>query len=516
MLKRFVSLFKHRVKAFNFGKQSRRLTAIPATTTEINALIRTYGRTVVARSRHLCANNPYAAAAKAEFISAMVGDGIKPSPLLDDADQKAELQQLWYDWVDEADADGLSDFYGLQIRAAGELFEAGECFVRARTRRQSDGLTVPLQVQLIPAEMLDYGLKEQRGAVRIEMGIEFNAIGQRTAYHFLRTHPGTDFATYSPGAITVRVPASEVYHLYDPFRVGQIRGVPHTLSAMVTLAMLELYDDAELERKRTAALFGAFIRRPLGEDQDHPLGGVLTTTPSTEPPQFALEPGAIIDLEPGEDVTFSSPADVGNSYEAFQYRMLLRAATGLGVPYQALTGDLRQTSYGSMRGGMITFRRKIQAKQNAVLIFQFCRPIWQKWLDTAALAGVLPWTYTEHQATRRDKIRVKWQTPKWDWIDPYKDLQAEKLAVDSGFKSRSDVIEAEGYDPEETDARIAADREREDGLGLKFGQPAPAEAPPAVEDAPEEDPAPGDEGDKKAEEITNRIDSILARLSGGR
>jgi capsid protein len=41
-------------------------------------------------------------------------------------------------------------------------------------------------------------------------------------------------------------------------------------------------------------------------------------------------------------------------------------------------------------------------------------------------------------------------------------------------KSRSDVIESEGYDAEEVDRRIAADHAREQELGLKFGRPAGA------------------------------------------
>jgi capsid protein len=40
--------------------------------------------------------------------------------------------------------------------------------------------------------------------------------------------------------------------------------------------------------------------------------------------------------------------------------------------------------------------------------------------------------------------------------------------VDAGFKSRSDVIEAEGYDPEENDMRIAADQARAQRLDLVF------------------------------------------------
>jgi capsid protein len=84
---------------------------------------------------------------------------------------------------------------------------------------------------------------------------------------------------------------------------------------------------------------------------------------------------------------------------------------------------------------------------------------------------------------------AKWIPPRWDWIDPLKDLQAEKLAVDAGFKARSDVIEAQGYDAEETDARISADRDREEALGLSFAAGAgETQGARATPDQPEEPP----------------------------
>ena len=62
-------------------------------------------------------------------------------------------------------------------------------------------------------------------------------------------------------------------------------------------------------------------------------------------------------------------------------------------------------------------------------------------------------------------LAVKWIPPKWDWVDPLKDRKAEIEAIEAGLKSRSDVIESEGYDAEEVDRRIAADHAREEDLG---------------------------------------------------
>ncbi|MDK1386363.1 phage portal protein [Sinorhizobium sp. 8-89] len=483
------SLRKH---GFDAGRSSRRLKGFTSTTQEINRQIRSYGRTVVARSRYLSQNNPYAMQAKKVFVSALAGAGIKPSSLNADADFKAKLQEVWLDWSDEADADGLTDFYGLQATIASEMFDAGECFVRLRARRPEDGLVVPLQLQLLPSEMLPLNDNRMLGNGNyVQMGVEFNAIGKRVAYWFLRQHPGADQVNFRQGFAgeQVRVPADEVLHLFDPTGfAGQIRGIPHTLSAIVTAAILDCYDDAELERKRVAALFGGFIKTELGDDPaPHPLAeGIEAAQSAGNDSAIAMEPGAFLDLDPGQDVTFSEPADVGGNYEAFQYRNLLRQAAGYGVPYAAMTGDLRQANYGSIRAGLVEFRRRIEAMQHAVMVFQFCRPVWRRFMADAVLAERLPVSPSQYAAAPHGYRRAKWIAPRWDWVDPFKDRQAEKLAVDAGFKARSDVIEAEGYDPEETDRRIAADRAREKELGLSFAPAkAPASAPAAKEDDPE-------------------------------
>ena len=78
--------------------------------------------------------------------------------------------------------------------------------------------------------------------------------------------------------------------------------------------------------------------------------------------------------------------------------------------------------------------------QHGVFVFQFCRPVYQRWLADAVLAGAL--ALPGFAADPRRWWPVKWIPPRWEWIDPLKDRQAEKLAVDAGFKARADVVEA--------------------------------------------------------------------------
>jgi lambda family phage portal protein len=477
------------------GRYSRRLSGWVPSRVHVNTLIQLSGGTTLARARYLSRNNGYATNAVECFSSNLVGAGIIPSwnpPKVKEGekpntDLKAEIQELWNDWTDDADADGVTDLYGLERRIGRELFIAGECFVRLRPRYLSDGLAVPLQLQVLPSEMLPISLTlpAQYGN-QIRQGIEFDAIGRRVAYHFWKVNPG-DTTTQPQSGETTRVPAEMVLHVYDPVEGGQIRGLSKLTPAIVPLWSLDSYDDAELERKKTAALFSLFITRP---DPD----GVFIEKAAEDAAKadgtgtaiVTLEAGTSQVLNPGEDIKVAAPADVGNSYEAFQYRQLTRICAGLGLPYVGVTGDLRQASYANSRAALVESRRRCEALQHNVMVFQFCRVVWKWFIDQAVLANklVLP-GYVKNPKPYQ---RVTWIPPRWEWVDPLKDRQAEALAVDNGFKARSAVIEAEGGDPIEVDNRIAEDQRRARELGIvlqathspnsQIAQTPPEETPP--------------------------------------
>lgn len=479
---------------FEGAMAKRRLIAWKATEQNINGLVSSGGDLLRARARQIVRSNPYASNAANSFVSNAIGDGIRPSCLIEDDVLKDDIVQLWKDWVLEADADGLTDFFGMQALIAHALFEAGECFIRFRPRRETDGLSVPLQLQLLESEMLPLSKTEQgaRGN-SIRCGIEFNGIGKRVAYHFYRKHPGDSTESGNKGEI-VRVPASEVLHIYRPQRPGQIRGVPWIAPALVKLFLLDQYDDAELDRKKVAALFAGFITKDspedklIGESDADENGSAIA----------GLSPGTMQVLLPGEDIKFSSPADVGGSYEVFQYRTLLAISAALGVPYANMTGDLKSANYSSTRAGTVEFRRRLNQFQEMTMIFQLCRPVWQRWLETAVLSGAL--RLPNFVRNPRPYNRVKWIKPRWEWVDPLKDRQAEKIAQEMGWKAPSDIIEAEGNNVDETYQRIAEDNARKKELGIKTGSPDPApKAEPEIAPDENEEDKPSDNPEEKDE-----------------
>ena len=450
---------------FDATSGQRRLKGFVTSRAHVNALIAASGPEMNARARWLVRNNGYAANAIESWAANTVGDGISPNSSIEQASRKDAVQRLWLAWTDDADAEGLTDFYGLQRRAAREVFMTGEVFLRFRSRRPEDGLTVPLQIQMLPSEMLPLNHNTVDGnGNTIRQGIEFDRVGRRVAFHFLRRHPGD---STDPGLAgeTVRVPASEVLHIIDPVEAGQLRGVSRFAPAIVKLFLLDQYDDAELDRKKVAAMYAMFVTSPA---PDNPLA------PPDE--EYEVAPGQVVRLDPGEDVTVSAPADSGATYEPFQYRTLLQISAALGIPYGYLSNDGAKGNFSNSRLSLIEFRRRVSAWQHSVMVFQMCRPVWARFMDTAVLAGGLK--LPGYDRRRAEYLACNWLPTKWDWVDPLKDANAEIAQIEAGLKSRTQAIAERGYDAEQVDAEIARERDRERRLGLDFRRPgSPAQAP---------------------------------------
>jgi capsid protein len=100
-------------------------------------------------------------------------------------------------------------------------------------------------------------------------------------------------------------------------------------------------------------------------------------------------------------------------------------------------------------------------------------------MDTAVLAGAID--LPDYDQRRREYLACGWLPPKWDWVDPQKDARAEIEQIDAGLKSRTQALAERGYDAEQVDAEIAADKAREQSLGLTFGSVSDVEMIP---DAP--------------------------------
>lgn len=471
MLTRSGFLLPERLKAsYEGAADGRRSSSWDAPDTGVNSLIMPALRNLRSRSRAAVRNDPYAANAIDRRVSNLIGTGITPQPRLEDKELRTLLQELWEDWVDESDADQLTDFYGQQALVARTVEQSGECFVRIRPRRLEDGLAVPLQLQCLAPEFVPHDKFEvTKSGNFIRAGIEFNGFGQRVAYWCYRSHP-SDLAALNAGHnMLVRIPASQMLHIFEPVEPGQLRGVPRLAPVLKRLRSLDNYDDAVLFRQEVANLFAGFIRKPALEGQSRidPLTGAPINTGSDGfTPMVALEPGTMQELLPGEEVEFSKPPDGGNNYPDFMRQQLMAAAAGASLPYELMTGDMRGVNDRTIRVVLNEFRRRLEQLQFGVYVHQLCRPVRAAWLDMAVLSGALP--LRDYSQRRREYLRTRWVPQGWAYIQPVQDVQARAMEINAGLTSRSEMCLRSGTDAEIVDQENAADAARAHSLGLNY------------------------------------------------
>lgn len=80
-----------------------------------------------------------------------------------------------------------------------------------------------------------------------------------------------------------------------------------------------------------------------------------------------------------------------------------------------------------------------------------------------------------------------------------KDASAEILQIEAGLKSRTQALSERGYDAEQVDREIAAERKRERTLGLDFQRPGSPAQGPGAKSTSDEDAVAGEDPDGDAD-----------------
>ncbi|ASG21403.1 phage portal protein [Nitrospirillum viridazoti] len=410
---------------------------------------------LVRQSRELMRQNPDAVVVQSRLVSNVVGVGIIPE-LADPV-----VRAVWVAWTAVCMVDGTMSLYGAQALAVAAVVEAGEALVRFRVI--DDGLSpVPLRLQVLEAEYLVTSKNEETaGGGYIRHGIEFDAEGRRVAYWLYPCHPDD----VTPGGYNntpIRVPAGEILHIYRARRPGQIRGVPWITPILDLLKDLADYKDAELVRKKVAALYAVFVKRPYPEGMDaEQLARVLAAVKTDDDgAEGELEPGTMWFLDPGEEVEFSEPADLGGQYAEFMKQQYRSIAAAVGLLYEQVTGDYANGNDRLYRAAFNEFRRNIRQIQHHMVIFQMCRPILARFSLLAKLKSVIPDEF--------DAAAVPWVPEAWPYINPVQDVAAKVAAIRAGIDTRSRVAGESGHSAADIDEENARDQNRATGLGLVY------------------------------------------------
>lgn len=442
--------------AYEGADSGRRTAGWMTTGSSANSEIGSALEKLRSRSRDLVRNSPYAARALDELVGQAIGTGIAAQASSANEALNRQIDEAWSVWAaGECDADGQLDFNGIQDLVTRTVLESGEALIRFRPRFASDGLDVPLQLQVIEPDWLDHRKTGKTDTGYIIQGVEFDLVGRRIYYWLFSEHPGDVVSTSLSGnSASRRVPASEVVHVYRKRRPGQVRGVPLLAPVMLALRDLDEYQDAERVRKKIEACLTAFVTQPEGVGETS-MGATTTDSAGKRIEEF--RPGMIMYGQAGEGVEFFAPTGSGGFGEYIRQNERTIAA-GIGLTYEQLTGDLSNVNYSSYRAGLLSFRTGVESFRWLTLVPGFLRPVRERFIDAAFAAGKI----------REQAYQTVWTPPAFGSVDPLKDAQAVMLDLLSGRMTWPQAVAEFGFDPRKQLAEIQKWKPLLETAGVKF------------------------------------------------
>ncbi len=409
------------------------------------------GPTLRARSRDTVRNNPLAAKIVATHADNLVGPGIMPRAKTGNPTWDAFIDQLYIDWEKVAHVEGTTGANGSVYTTARMMVQDGEGFLRRRRRRLTDGLPVPLQIQVLESEFCDWNKNQLQTdeANAIVDGIEYDRIGRRRGYWMFPVNPEGGRLTYGQTLVSSFVDAADVAHMFEP-QTAQSRGAPWLSPILDEIKELKDYELAENVRKRAEACnVGVVIPGDdddLGEDPNIGLDETKTGDDDAVQmrdmygnPYERMEPGMFLVAHGGRDVKFNTPA-ISAGIESYIRTRHRSIAAGARIPYELMTGDFSQANFASGKLGLLAYRRFVTDMQWHFIIPQVMEKIYGWFIQAAKEAGKIPFDLV---------VNVEWEPPEFDEINRLDEAQADLLEMRMGKRSPQEVIGKTGRNPKQ-------------------------------------------------------------------
>lgn len=216
-----------------------------------------------------------------------------------------------------------------------------------------------------------------------------------TAYWICNRYPlGSNSAVDAAGLTWQRVEAygdttgrRNVLHIMSRERIGQRRGVPLLAPVLESLKQLGRYTDAEITAAVISAMFTVFVKSQNPSD-GRPFGEMIPAEElidNADQSSIELGPGAIIDLNPGEEVQFADPKHPNTGYDDFTNATIRLIGAGLEIPPEVMMKQFT-TSYSAARGALNEFWRTC-SMQRDWFTDDFCQPVYEEWFAEAVARG---------------------------------------------------------------------------------------------------------------------------------
>lgn len=429
-------------------------------------------------SRDLFMNAPLAVSILRRRKTHDIGSGLQYQSRVDAKflgltdEQRDEFQRTFereFDlWADSPNSDfDEANCYGdNQALAYLNMLLSGDFFWMPvwRKPREKD-FPYQLAIKLIDADLVRDPIESQYGFYNykdrdIEGGVEHGSDGRILGYHVWNTYPGETTSSRGPGQ-AMFVPAfdsdgrRQMYHVFDPERIKQRRGVPLLASVAEPLKQMTRLAESELMNALVASFFTVFVKDQSGMNQylaearppEEQVTGGGSRGPD-DPEEFAKKQYDEHDLEMGygnvtyldddKDITIAEPRKTDRDFGAFWEALGTQVAAGGGVPFER--AQLKYTtSYTAARAstndawlGSLTSRTVVNRGLN--------HPVLGEFFNESLLRGrIAAPGYFDDYAYRKAWTRSQWVGFGQGFLDPLREAKADAIRLNNFTTTHEEI-----------------------------------------------------------------------------
>lgn len=443
-----------------------------------------------ARARALAANNENAR----RFLSMVGVNVVGPcGPTLQvraklingalDKPANDAIEMAWARWSCDAEVSGRMDLAHAMRVSAQAVARDGETLIRFVRNK---ALPMGIQVQVLEADRLDEAMNRTLGnGNRVRQGVELDSMLRPVAYWLKAAHPGESWQAVAPAV--ERVNARDILHVFRPDRAEQVRGYTWFHAVLLRLAMLHAYEEAAVIAARVgASKMGIFQRKDAATPSL--LDSMADAKDSAGRLQMSAEPGEFMEAPPGYELSNWDPEYPHANFESFLKQCMRGVAAGLDVAAHNLSGDMTDVNYSSARIAELGERDQwcvLQEWWNRAVML----PIYREWLASALLRNEVTFEQSGKAlpADKLDKFisAARFQSRRWQWVDPAKEVEAAERLIASGLSSRTAIAASQGREVEDIIDELKQEKQLLEAAGLPTKVGNVAGTPKVSADAPD-------------------------------
>ena len=419
--------------------------------------------TVRARARDLERNSDIGNSVIGAYKRNVMGLGVTlqantPSERLND-----QIETAWKKWCrkqncDVTETQSFSQMTRMAIKRkkvdGGILFR--KCYLK--------GGVVPFRLQALEVDELDTGaaVPHSKGN-RVVGGIEYNAYNKPMGY-WIKQYSVDGFSNIQP----VYVPAKDIIFIFTKHRPSQIREISDMAPTITRVRDANEFMTAVSVKERIAACLSVFIKKIVPSTTG--IGrGFQNATPAGPEHSYegkTIAPGMIKELNAGDEIQVVNPT--GQATDAASFIKLLQRmiGAGQGLSYEATSRDMSQSNYSSARQGIIEDEQTyIEDKE---LFDEFRDEVYETFVISGVLSGLFDIKDFWDPDKKEKYLAHKWVAAPKRWIDPLKEVQAMKIAIQTGHKTFQEAAAENGRDWKDVvdDMAEVLEYGREHGLEL--------------------------------------------------